>query len=56
MRVGAIEVSSVHANFFVNRGGGSASDYLALMDAVSQKIKERFKVMLDPEIQVIGKE
>ena len=28
MRFGAIEVSSLHANFFINRGDGSAADYL----------------------------
>jgi UDP-N-acetylmuramate dehydrogenase len=56
MRVGAIEVSSVHANFFVNRGGGSAAEYLRLMDAVSQKVKERFGAALEPEIRVMGKE
>ena len=56
MRVGGVEVSGVHANFFVNRGGGSASDYLALMDVVSQKVKARFNVVLEPEIRVLGKE
>ena len=28
MKVGGIEVSSVHANFFVNSGNGTASDYM----------------------------
>ncbi len=56
MRRGGIEVSSLHANFFVNRGGGTAADFLALMDAVSASVKERFGVMLEPEIQVVGKE
>lgn len=55
IRIGGIEVSSIHANFFVNRGQGSAADYLALMDEVSVKVIERFHVRLEPEIQVIGK-
>ena len=55
MRVGAIEVSGLHANFFVNRGEGRAADYLALMGEVSEKVRERFGVMLEPEIRVIGK-
>jgi len=55
MRIGDIEVSSVHANFFVNRGEGTAEDYLRLMDAVSAKVRERSRVTLEPEIRVIGK-
>lgn len=55
MRIGDIEVSGVHANFFVNRGEGSADDYLRLMDAVSAKVRERSRVTLEPEIRVIGK-
>ncbi len=55
MRIGGIEVSSVHANFFVNRGEGTAEDYLRLMDAVSAKVMERSRLALEPEIRVIGK-
>jgi len=55
MRIGSIEVSSMHANFFVNRGEGTANDYLALMDAVSAKVKDKFGVRLEPEIRVMGK-
>ncbi len=55
MRMGDIEVSALHANFFVNRGRGSSEDYLLLMDRVAEKVKERFHVDLEPEIRVIGK-
>ncbi|MDP2157298.1 MAG: UDP-N-acetylmuramate dehydrogenase [Nitrospirota bacterium] len=54
MRIGDIEVSTMHANFFVTRGQGRAEDYLTLMDKVSAKIKERFHVTLEPEIRVMG--
>jgi UDP-N-acetylmuramate dehydrogenase len=56
MSIGAIAVSSMHANFFVNCGEGTASDYLALMAAVSAKVNEKFGVRLEPEIRVMGKE
>lgn len=56
MRVGGIEVSSVHANFFVNTGEGSADDFLRLMDKVSQAVKAAFNIVLEPEIKIIGKE
>lgn len=55
LRIGGIEVSAIHANFFVNRGEGRAEDYLALMDEVSAKVHERFHVRLEPEIRVMGK-
>ncbi len=55
MRIGDIEVSQMHANFFVNRGEGTAADYLTLMDTVSAKVSDQFGVTLEPEIRVIGK-
>ena len=55
MRVGNIEVSSLHANFFVNRGEGTAAEYLALMEEVAEKVRRRFSIMLEPEIRVVGR-
>jgi UDP-N-acetylmuramate dehydrogenase len=55
MRAGGIEVSSLHANFFVNRGEGRAADYLALMEQVAEKVRKRFGIMLEPEIRVVGR-
>ena len=55
MRRGGIEVSGVHANFFVNRGGGTASDFMGLMDEVAAAVQKRFGVMLEPEIRIVGR-
>jgi UDP-N-acetylmuramate dehydrogenase len=55
MRVGGVAVSDLHANYFVNTHGGTAEDFLRLMDAVSRRVRERFGVILDPEIRVLGK-
>lgn len=55
MQIGNIEVSGLHANFFINRGEGTAADYLALMEVVSKKVRERFGVTLDPEIRIAGR-
>lgn len=54
MRTGGIEVSGLHANFFINKGGGTASDFLKLMDAVSERIREIFGILLEPEIRILG--
>ena len=54
-RIGGIEVSTVHANFFINKGGGTASDYLNLMNEVSSIVNKTFGILLEPEIRVIGR-
>jgi UDP-N-acetylmuramate dehydrogenase len=53
-RVGQIEVSPVHANYFVNLGGGTAREALELMALVREKVRERLGVELEPEVRVIG--
>lgn len=53
--LGGVQVSPVHANFFVNIGAGaSARDYLALIELVRQRVKERFDIGLELEIQTLG--
>jgi len=54
MRVGAVQVSSRHANFFVNLGGGTASDVLALIEKVRQMVEEKCGVRLELEVQKLG--
>jgi UDP-N-acetylmuramate dehydrogenase len=56
MRRGGIEVSSIHANFFVNAGGGTASDFIGLMEDVSAEVQKKFSVVLEPEIKIVGRE
>ena len=53
-RVGRIEVSPVHANYFVNLGDGTAQDALELIELVRQKVREKLGVELEPEVRVIG--
>lgn len=48
-RVGGIEVSPKHANFFVNVGGGTAADVQALVTHVERVVLERFGVKLTRE-------
>lgn len=55
MRQGEIEVSRVHANFFINTGDGTADDFLRLMDKVASKVKHSSGMVLEPEIRVVGK-
>jgi UDP-N-acetylmuramate dehydrogenase len=56
MRIGDAEVSAMHANFFINKGKASASDFIMLMKEVAGRIKETFDVVLEPEIKIVGRE
>lgn len=54
MRVGNVEVSRVHANFFVNHGGAMAADVLRLIEIVRERVHERFGVELELEIEIVA--
>ena len=52
--VGAVEVSQVHANFFVNHGGARASDVIELIERVRTRVREKFGIEFELEIEVVG--
>lgn len=54
MRVGDAQISEKHANFIVNLGGATASDWLRLMKFMRKKVYERYGVKLHPEIFLRG--
>ena len=54
LRTGALEVSGLHANYFVNHGGGTASDFVALMRDVQQRVFDASGVRLEPEVKFWG--
>ena len=53
-RVGAAEVSPMHANYFVNTGGGTAADVRGLIAHAQRVVEDRFGVRLEPEVKMIG--
>ncbi len=53
-RIGGVQISPVHANFFVNLGEGTAADYLALIRLAQETVARQFGIMLEPEIELIG--
>jgi UDP-N-acetylmuramate--alanine ligase len=55
-RVGDAEVSTVHANFIVNRGQATAADIIALVRKVRAKVKDARGVDLEPEVLLYGQE
>ncbi len=53
-RVGKVQVSNVHANFFVNHGGATAHEALELIELVRGRVKAAFDIDLELEIQLVG--
>jgi len=45
-------ISKVHANFILNAGNAKSGDILSLLDLIQRKVKERFKISLQPEIKI----
>ncbi len=54
LRVGGARFSSKHANFVENTGDATTADVLALMAEGHRRVRERFGVDLEPEVQVLG--
>jgi UDP-N-acetylmuramate dehydrogenase len=52
-RIGAVEVSAIHANYFVNLGGASSDDVLRLIDLVRDTVLRDAGVELELEIQIV---
>ena len=52
-RVGAAEVSPMHANYFVNTGGASAADVRGLIALARRTVQDRFGVALETEVKIV---
>ena len=53
-RIGNAQISGQHTNFFLNLGGASAADVLALMDLARSRVRERFGIEMENEVAVVG--
>lgn len=54
LHIGGIEVSGVHANYFVNAGAGTCREFLALLEEVRKRVQSKFGVYLEPEVKLWG--
>lgn len=52
--VGNISVSQKHGNFLVQKSGATAADTVALMQNIKKTIQERFGIVLQEEVQLLG--
>jgi UDP-N-acetylenolpyruvoylglucosamine reductase len=54
LRHGGVRFSPKHANFVENDREGSTADVLELMAEGRRRVHERFGVVLEPEVQILG--
>ncbi|HEY7003649.1 MAG TPA: UDP-N-acetylmuramate dehydrogenase [Gaiellaceae bacterium] len=54
-RVGGAQVSPKHANFIENAGEARSEDAIALIAEARRRARERFGVVLEPEVQLLGR-
>lgn len=53
-QVGDAAVSEKHCGFVINKGNATAKDFLAVITDVSDKVKDKFGILLEPEIKYLG--
>jgi UDP-N-acetylmuramate dehydrogenase len=56
MIVGGAQVSEVHTNFLVNRGGAKAIDFLHLAAIIKEKVFSTSGILLEEEVRVTGED
>jgi len=52
-KVGNVKISEKHSNFIVNLGNGKAKDVMRLIKIIKNKVKKKFGVVLEEEIQYL---
>lgn len=57
LRIGGAEVSSIHANFIINRGGATATDIARLIEQIQQTVERHTGIRLMPEVRrIVGEQ
>jgi UDP-N-acetylmuramate dehydrogenase len=54
LRRGDIQVASYHANLVYNDGCGSAADLVAVIQELKDRVRNRFQIELEEEVQYLG--
>ncbi len=53
-KMGDVEISQKHGNFFINNGKGTANDFMALIRLTRETVAEKFGVELELEVELLG--
>jgi UDP-N-acetylmuramate dehydrogenase len=51
---GDIHVATYHANLIYNAGAGTAADLYSLIEELKQRVRERFGIEIEEEVQYVG--
>jgi UDP-N-acetylmuramate dehydrogenase len=54
-KIGDAMISPEHANFIVNIGHATSTDVVKLIKLVQDKVYDKFRVWLEPEVEFVGK-
>ncbi len=51
--IGKAQISDIHANFFLNKGGATYKDIKSLIELAQKEVKDKFNIELETEVQII---
>jgi len=54
-RVGGMQVSDQHANYFINTGGGTCRDAVQLIQEIQKAVLNATGITLEPEVRIVQK-
>ena len=53
-RIGSVEISTLHANFFINLGKANAGDFHHLIRLAQKTVEDKSGISLELEIELVG--
>ncbi|MBI1866444.1 MAG: UDP-N-acetylmuramate dehydrogenase [Candidatus Staskawiczbacteria bacterium] len=53
-KIGKAQISEKHSNYIINLGGASSRDVLKLIDLVKQRVRKKYGIALEQEVQFVG--
>lgn len=53
--IGNAQVSDVHANFIINKGGATSKDVFELVKSIKSRVSKEKGIDLEPEVLIMGK-
>ena len=56
MRLGGAQVSEVHSGFIVNVDNATCDDVINLIKVIQKVVRDKYNVLLEPEIKFVGEE
>ncbi len=54
--VGGAKVSELHSGFLINTGGATAADIIKVMQHCQKEVYDKFGVLLEPEVRILGED